>query len=567
MKRYMSYLGLGLFVLAPVAFAVSCKAGSGLSGTGGNGGSASTGAGAGSSGTFSSTGTNAPSTGSFATSSASTASGGLMGDPTTCAEAAMYRTYLGCDFYPTVNANNVWSIFDFAAVVANGGMMPATVTVTRGGAPVGSPITVQPNGLGTVYLPWVMDLKGPDADCVGSAVPVTASVNDATGAYHLVSSVPVTVYQFNALEYKPVGGPPGKNWGGCPADSCGVVPCFSYSNDASLLLPSTAMTNNYRVIAYPSWTTANIGATLSITGTQDGTSVTVTLSSTATIQAGGGIPATAGGQKATFTVNAGQVVELIGGVSSDFSGSLVQSTKPVQVITGLPCTDIPVGASACDHIEESVLPAETLGKHYVVTRPTGPGGSAAGAVIRMYGNVNATHLTYPSGAFAGAPAVLNAGQVVDMGVVNNDFEVSGDHEFGVAIFMQGGSVVDPNGNANNMAEGDPSESIAIAVEQYRIKYIFLAPTDYDQNYVDIVSPGGATMTLDGAAVAAAPQAIGSSTFKVSRVHLGAGNNGAHVLTSTVPVGIQVLGYGLYTSYQYPGGLNLDLIAPPPPPPM
>ena len=27
------------------------------------------------------------------------------------------------------------------------------------------------------------------------------------------------------------------------------------------------------------------------------------------------------------------------------------------------------------------------------------------------------------------------------------------------------------------------------------------------------------------------------------------------------------GYGLYTSYQYPGGLNLNLIAPPPPPPM
>jgi hypothetical protein len=31
------------------------------------------------------------------------------------------------------------------------------------------------------------------------------------------------------------------------------------------------------------------------------------------------------------------------------------------------------------------------------------------------------------------------------------------------------------------------------------------------------------------------------------------------------VGIQVVGYGSYTSYQYPGGLNLTLIAPPPPP--
>jgi hypothetical protein len=35
------------------------------------------------------------------------------------------------------------------------------------------------------------------------------------------------------------------------------------------------------------------------------------------------------------------------------------------------------------------------------------------------------------------------------------------------------------------------------------------------------------------------------------------------MTSTMPVGAQVMGYGAYTSYQYPGGLNLTLIAPPP----
>ena len=563
MKRVITFLGLGVLAVAPAVFAGACKAGSGLTSSGGNGGSAATGSGA-ASGTMS-TGSSPTSTGTFGSSTASTGTG-LMGDPTTCAEAAMYRTYLGCDFYPTVNANNVWSLFDFAAVVANGQAMPATITVTRGGAPVGAPITVQPNGLGTIYLPWVPELKGPDADCVGSAVPLTASVNSAQGAYHLVSSLPVTVYQFNALEYKPQGGPPGKNWGSCPGNQCGT-PCFSYSNDASLLLPSTALTNNYRVIGYPSWQIANIGATLTVTGTQDTTKVTVTLAPGATIQAGGGIPATAGGQTAKFTLNQGQVVELIGGTTSDFSGSLVQSDKPIQVINGLPCIDIPEGQQACDHIEESVLPAETLGKHYVVTRPTGPAGQAVGAVIRLYGNVNGTHLTYPSGPLAGAPAVLNAGQVVDMGVVNSDFEVSGDHEFGVAMFMQGGSVVDPNGNANNMGEGDPSQSIAIAVEQFRTKYIFLAPTDYDKNYVDIVAPGGAVMMLDGAPVSAGPQGVGASTYKVYRTPLGAGNNGAHVLTSTVPVGIQVLGYGLYTSYQYPGGLNLQLIAPPPPPPM
>ena len=60
--------------------------------------------------------------------------------------------------------------------------------------------------------------------------------------------------------------------------------------------------------------------------------------------------------------------------------------------------------------------------------------------------------------------------------------------------------------------------------------------------------------------------LGASGLGVWRVTLGAGKNGAHTLVSQKPVGLQVMGYGSYTSYQYPGGLNLKLIAPPPPPP-
>ena len=37
-----------------------------------------------------------------------------------------------------------------------------------------------------------------------------------------------------------------------------------------------------------------------------------------------------------------------------------------------------------------------------------------------------------------------------------------------------------------------------------------------------------------------------------------------MLVSSKPVGLQVLGYGEYTSYHHPGGLNLTEIAPPPP---
>jgi hypothetical protein len=162
----------------------------------------------------------------------------------------------------------------------------------------------------------------------------------------------------------------------------------------------------------------------------------------------------------------------------------------------------------------------------------------------------------------GCPATIDAGEVVECGMVTSDFEIKGSHEFAVGSFMLGGTVLDPNPNTYDQ-EGDPSQSVSVAVEQYRRKYIFLAPSDYDVSFVDIVGPMGVTVTLDSVVVETPFTAIGTTGYGVSRVELGPGQLGAHVLTATKPVGIQVMGYGAYTSYQYPGGLNLALIAPPP----
>ena len=54
-------------------------------------------------------------------------------DPTTCDEAKTSKSYLGCDFWPTVTANRVWEVFDFAAIVANAGDVEAHITVTGPG--------------------------------------------------------------------------------------------------------------------------------------------------------------------------------------------------------------------------------------------------------------------------------------------------------------------------------------------------------------------------------------------------------------------------------------------------
>jgi hypothetical protein len=493
----------------------------------------------------------------------------VIADPKTCDEARDAQSYVGCDYWPTVTSNSVWSIFDFGVVVANAGDMPADVTVTGPGG-VNQTTTVAPNALAKIYLPWVKSLKGLDMDQCATPVPLVATVTAPKGAYHLTSTFPVIVYQFNALEYRAAGGPAGKNWVTCPGTTtpCSTAPgmqplgCFSFTNDASLLLPTTALTGNYRVTGQHGETARGLGAYVAITATADATSVTVKVSQKGNIVAGGGIAAVASGGMTTFVMNAGDVVELLGGAndSADLSGSLVQANKPVQVIVGNTCFNNPTSAPACDHLETAVFPAETLGQHYIVTAPTSPDGDVKGHTVRLYGNSDNTQLVFTPKP-AGAPSLINAGQVVDLGQLNMDFEVTGSHEFAVSSFQLGGTLADPKMVGDTTpSRGDPSQSLITAVEQYRLKYVFLAPDDYDVSFADVQGPMGASLMLDGAAVTQSATGIGPNGFGVTRIPL---MGGAHVLTSDQPVGLQVMGYGAHTSYQVPGGVNLVPIAPPP----
>src|SRR5450432_487256 len=244
--------------------------------------------------------------------------GGVTEEPQTCEEAANSRSYVGCEFWPTITANPVWAEFDPAVIVANGGTQDANLVVD-GPASFHQEVVVKPGALQTILLKWVLPLKGPEFDVPATSNGrLTASTRLDKGSYKLTSSVPVTAWQFNPLQYTKPGS-------ACPRVP-GLTECRSASVDASILLPTTAMTGNYRVFTYsgtnegPTW--GSVPGGIAITATKDGTNVKVELAKKCgyeihdvptpggCVAAGTGVEAKNGGDLYTFTMNAGDVVEL-----------------------------------------------------------------------------------------------------------------------------------------------------------------------------------------------------------------------------------------------------------------
>lgn len=530
-----------------------CGGGSG----GGSGGSAGGGAGGGG-GTGGASGGSGGASGSGAVGGSGGSGGGVSSVPATCAEADLQKSSYGCEFWPTVTPTTVWSIFDFAVVVANPHTTSADVTVTRAGTTLNEKLAGKTSK--TLYLPWVSGLKGPDSNACGLALDSGDSLRVDGGAYKLTSSLPVSVTQFSPIEYKNAGGPPGKDWTSCPGLSCGSGPleCYAYSADASMLLPTSALGTSYRAVGPKGWSTVNlnlnIGPTLTVTATSGNTKLAVALAFGAELKSGGGISAQPGGGTFELYLNESDVVVLQGASKADLSGTLLVADKPIQVISGVSCVQVPEGTQACDHLEDTLLPTVALGKKHVVPVPIGPKGVPASHVVKLVGHVDGTNLTYSGTQPPKAPSTLSAGQLADLGLVTGDFAVEADQPIAVVSMLPGAAILDPTSPATTQL-GDPALRHVVAVSQFRSQYsVSLAP-GYPASHFELIVPTGVTVSLDGIPVTGTPKPVGTSGFGVLTIPLNETELVFHALTASQPFGVQVVGYGQFTAYAHPGGLH------------
>jgi len=441
-----------------------------------------------------------------------------------CAPKTLGTSYIGCQYYPVVTPNVVGDNFSFAVVVSNPGNTDADVTIERGGNPVVD-ILVPANTVEVIPLPWVALLK-----------QTGASRTLVDGAYRVRSTQPVTVYQYNPLEYQK-----GNQ--------------FSFTNDASLLMPTNVWGTDTIVVSRN--TLNGLPGLYAVVAREDNTTITLTPSASGKfIVAGAGVAANGTG---VINLGEGDVLQVLSGVGgggpdiSDVTGTRVTSDKPVEVLGAHACSYVPFDITACDHLEEFNLPFDNLAKEYLVTTPLvkapNMNPTIKARMVRVIATTDATTLTYDP-AQPGAPAMLaTAGDYAEV-QTDKDFKITANFKIAVSEYMLG--------QAAGGGAGDPAMTISVPTEQYRSAYSFHAPTNYESSFANITAPVGAAVMIDGQAVAGFTP-IGATGFNVARVQLSNAGDGDHTITGDQAFGVQVYGYGQYTSYWYPGGLNLNLI--------
>lgn len=476
-----------------------------------------------------------------------------------CAALDQSPSNVGCEFWavdldntvdPVPNGNAAgapWGI-----VIANPGGAPADVTIEQNDAEPGQPRQVTLVQQLTIPSGQVQTVTMPTREVDGSLLGNNEGAGTvlSSRAFKVSSTAPVVVYQLNALAQ-------------------------AFSNDGSLLIPRGGLGLVHRVLSYPTAYPAQqpfIGARrayVTVVGTQEGTTVTIT-TSTPTLEAPG-FPALARGGEVTVTVGPFDVFNLeSNGEPGDFTGTTVVADKPVAVFTGTEMSVVPTagtnlptvggGGTCClDHLEEQLFPVESYGKRFVIPHSAvrSMGGVIEPDVIRFLGVASEatvkTNLQAPFDSFTLAP-----GQMVET-YAQKDFVVDSSEPIAIAQILVAQEWI------SGPPIGDPSLTIFPSVDQYRRNYLFSVPTSWATNAVVVSMPVGAKITIDGIGlelcVVRPAGAIDGVEYETRTCRL---TEGPHAMAGDKPFGIAAYGYGDAGSYAFVGGANVTKIYAPPP---
>jgi hypothetical protein len=470
--------------------------------------------------------------------------------PQTCEEAAVALTTIGCEFYAVDLDQHDAHEFD-----ADGGTteeLRYALSVSNVHMTESASVAVQSRESGewesfadAVVEPLELAVfELPDRHQNGSGVR-------AGGAWRIVSDVPIIVYQFNPIDGQ-----------------------TSYTSDASLVYPVQALTAKYEALTWKQIVETpgdgsyyNNQAYLAVAATEDGTEVTI--SPTSPPEAGGPVPN--GMEPFSVSLDDGDVLEV---ATSQYGYSLTGTTveantgHPVAVWVGHECANIPEGTGACDHLEEQMPGVRFWGTRFVGARmPVRSEWETAERVLwQIYAKEDDTHVDFFAGPLVeGLPeggVTLQAGQLHEMFVMGpigdpgNFYIESDDPQKPIAVMQY------MVGSCNNWVPnllGDPAAAYVPPVEQYLSRYVVLAPSTWENDFLLVSRPSAATILVDDVPVPDGEfSPVEGATFETAQIEV---DDGVHVVhcADDCEFGLLVAGYDTFDSYAYIGGMGMDAI--------
>ncbi|XP_078687045.1 uncharacterized protein LOC144919468 [Branchiostoma floridae x Branchiostoma belcheri] len=126
------------------------------------------------------------------------------------------------------------------------------------------------------------------------------------------------------------------------------------STDGFLGLPKDVLGTEYFVASYTPYQPSEFG----IFGTEDNTDIQITLRGNTMYE---GVTYSTG-NIIRLVLNKLEAVQFQG---SDLTGTRITSNKPVTLMSGVQCVNVPAEVSACDHIVEQIPPVNTWGRLFV----------------------------------------------------------------------------------------------------------------------------------------------------------------------------------------------------------
>lgn len=509
-----------------------------------------------------------------------------------CDIAAQEHSYLGCDYFTAIlDTRTQRSDPIFALVIANVNSersAKVSITVSNDGATESDAgkcvycndnmsscfsqnsskdLVVQPGKLGIIQFPSDRMLK---------------TTQKSWLSYRIKSNLPVTVYQFSPIDNSDANpfnaNGKSKDWNVIEMLSNGK----SFSNDASLLMPTTSVFSNYRTVTFRSVLGQNAaGATetwasyITVIGASD-EDVNLIITPTDDIVAGNGVTAISKGTDYEFTVKKFQVYNFETDQSSrDLTGSWIRckdSTKncgPVVAFSGNASTVIPNDKGYADHLEHQLFPVQTLGKDYILVKTKVKGQEYDYA--RIVAVEDGTKITYSPNApaalspYTSSPAKtdLNAGEWTEF-YFKDSYTIKSDKPVMLAQFLTGADMISEECATSDYeyhkanCPGDPALMLIPSSEQFRKDYVFLTPGSYKSNYATIVFKTETNAKINGKDLDNITDISGSG-YSYSIVDLGS-EFSRHTLVCDEPCGLYVYGWESDVSYAYPGGLNLEKLS-------